>query len=43
MNNKLITGADLSLAMFYMAQIKYEKNDLNSANSFALKSYKKLK
>lgn len=42
MNNKLITGVDLSLAMFYMAQIKYEKNDLNSANSFALKSYKKL-
>jgi tetratricopeptide (TPR) repeat protein len=25
-----------------MAQIKYEKNDLNSANSFALKAYKKL-
>jgi len=42
MNNKLITGVDLSLAMFYMAQIKYEKNDLNAANSFALKSYKKL-
>ena len=42
MNNKLITGVDLSLAMFYMAQIKYEKNDLKSANNFALKSYKKL-
>ena len=42
MNSKLITAADLSLAMFYMAQIKYEKNDLNSANSFALKLYKKL-
>ena len=42
MKSKLSTGTDLSLAMFYMAQIKYEKNDLNSANSFALKSYKKL-
>ena len=42
MNSKLITAADLSAAMFYMAQIKYEKNDLNAANSFALKSYKKL-
>jgi len=42
MNSKLITAADLSLAMFYMAQIKYEKNELNAANSFALKSYKKL-
>lgn len=42
MNSNFITGADLSLAIFYMAQIKYEKNDLNAANSFALKSYKKL-
>jgi len=41
-NSKLITAADLRLAMFYMAQIKYEKNDLNAANSFALRSYKKL-
>lgn len=41
-NSKFITAADLCLAMFYMAQIKYENNDLNAANSFALKSYKKL-
>ncbi|MBK7500136.1 MAG: glycosyltransferase family 2 protein [Ignavibacteriales bacterium] len=41
-NSKFITAADLCLAMFYMAQIKYENNDLNAANSFALRSYKKL-
>jgi glycosyltransferase involved in cell wall biosynthesis len=41
-NSKLITAADLSLVMFYLAQIKYENNDLKSANNFALKSYKKL-
>lgn len=46
--NKLIKGKSLaanylSLVLFYIAQIKFEKNDLKSALEFALKSYKNLK
>lgn len=40
--NKHISSNDLSLALYYLAQIKYEKNDLKSAQNFASKSYKNL-
>lgn len=40
--NKHISSNDLSLALYYLAQIKYEKNDLKSAHNFASKSYKNL-
>jgi len=43
MKGKSFTANYLSLAVFYMAQIKFEKNDLKSALEFALKSYKNLK
>jgi glycosyltransferase involved in cell wall biosynthesis len=42
LKSKNICVVDISLASFYMAQIKFEKNDLKSANYFALKSYTKL-
>jgi glycosyltransferase involved in cell wall biosynthesis len=40
--SKNISANDLALSLFYMAQIKFEKNDLKSANDFALRSLKKL-
>lgn len=42
LKSKNISVVDISLASFYMAQIKFEKNDLKSANNFAIKSYTKL-
>ncbi len=39
---KNISVNDLSLAMFYIAQIKYEKNDLSSALSYSLKAFRSL-
>lgn len=40
--SKNISSNDLSLALYYLAQIKFENNDLKSALDFALKSYKNL-
>ena len=39
---KKISANDLSFAMFYMAQIKYEKNELSSALNYALKAFRTL-
>ena len=41
LRDKSISKNDLSLALFYMAQIKFEKNELEAALNYALKSYRK--
>jgi len=43
MKEKSLTGEQLSLTFFYMASVKYEKNDLNSALSYGLKANRLLK
>lgn len=40
--SKNISSVESSLALFYLAQIKFEKNDLKSAYKFALKSFNRL-
>ena len=40
--NKLLSGENLSLAYYYMASIKFGKNDLNSALEFALRANRTL-
>jgi glycosyltransferase involved in cell wall biosynthesis len=41
--NKLLFGENLCLACYYMASIKFERNDLNSALDFCLRANRNLK
>lgn len=43
MKEKSLSGEQLSLAYFYMASVKFEKNDLGSALSYGLKANRILK